>query len=184
MKLGIIGGSGAMGKWFARAAVAEKIDVIISGRNPAKLRKAGEELGVSTGSNIDVVKNAQFVIVSVSPDQFEAVIKEIAPFVRPGQFIFDVTSVKTGPVEIMHRYIKKGTILGTHPVFGPGAKNFTNQNVVLTPVSDNEKAVAATAKAFLEQRGANVSVMSPEEHDRIMTVVLGLAHFIAIVSAD
>ena len=37
---------------------------------------------------------------------------------------------------------------------------------------------------YLEARGANVSVMTPAEHDRMMTVVLGLAHFIAIVSAD
>ena len=37
---------------------------------------------------------------------------------------------------------------------------------------------------YLEARGAEVNLMTPEEHDSMMAVVLGLAHFIAIVSAD
>jgi len=184
MKIGIIGGSGAMGKWLARQALAEKFEVIISGRDGVKLRNARKELNVSTGSNIDIAKHCQVVIISVTPSQFEAVVQEIAPFIHEEQYIADLTSVKTGPVSMMHRYIKKGTILGTHPVFGPGAKNFTNQNIVLTPVTPTEQALANGIKTWLEQRGANVSMMTPEQHDRIMTVVLGLAHFIAIVSAD
>jgi len=184
MKIGIIGGSGAMGKWFARFAISEKYDVIISGRDQAKLQKAANDLGIAAGSNVEVTRQSQIIVVSVTPDQFESVIKEIAPFTRTDQIILDVTSVKSGPVEIMHRYIKNGKIIGTHPVFGPGAKNFSNQNVVLTPVSPSENSLADIAKIWLEQQGAHVSIMSPEEHDRIMTVVLGLAHFIAIVSAD
>jgi prephenate dehydrogenase len=184
MKIGIIGGSGAMGKWFARYALAEKLDVMISGRDQAKLKQSGQELGVSTGSNIDIAKQCQGIIISVTPDQFETVVKEIAPYIRSAQYIIDVTSVKAGPVSIMHQYIKHGTVLGTHPVFGPGAKDLNNQNVVLTPVGLREKAGAVIAKGWLEQHGAHVSIMTPEEHDRIMTVVLGLAHFIAIVSAD
>jgi prephenate dehydrogenase len=184
MRVGIIGGSGNMGKWFARFFVQEGMNVVISGRNQDKLRKAGKELGVPLCSNTELVKQSEAVIISVSPDQFEAVAQEIAPFTRKSQLIFDVTSVKAPPVESMHRYIKNATILGTHPVFGPGAKGFTNQNVVLTPTTDHEKALAEKVKAYLEKKGARVSVTTPQEHDRIMTVVLGLAHFIAIVSAD
>jgi prephenate dehydrogenase len=84
----------------------------------------------------------------------------------------------------MHRYINKGTILGTHPVFGPGAKSAANQNFVLTPTNEEEAVLAGKTRQYLEERGANVSIMTPPEHDRMMTVVLGLAHFIAIVSAD
>jgi len=84
----------------------------------------------------------------------------------------------------MHRYLGKGTILGTHPVFGPGAKSASNQNFVLTPTNEEEAMLAGKTRQYLEERGANVSIMTPLEHDRMMTVVLGLAHFIAIVSAD
>ena len=88
------------------------------------------------------------------------------------------------PVEVMHRYFSGCLVLGTHPVFGPGAEGLTGHNVVLTPTSDSEKALAEQAKSFLEKRGAHVKLMTPAEHDRLMAVVLGLAHYIAIVSGD
>jgi len=184
MKVGIIGGAGNMGKWFARYLQKEGMPVVISGRNQEKLRKAGKELRIPIASNVEVVKQSDVVMISVPPDILEAVVKEIAPHTHKGQIIVDVTSVKTQPVEILHRYIKKGTILGTHPVFGPGAKSLTNQNFVLTPTNKKETALANRVKKYLESKKANVSVMTPQQHDEMMTVVLGLAHFIAIVSAD
>jgi prephenate dehydrogenase len=173
-----------MGRWTARYLLKEGMQVVISGRNPEKLKTAARELGVSACSNIEAVKQADVVLLSVSPDQVEAVVREIAPHIRPDQVVMDNTSVKTRPVEAMHRHIKEALILGTHPVFGPGARNLENQNIVLTPVSEREKAFVEKVKNYLESKKARVSVMSPEEHDRVMTVVLGLAHFIAIVSAD
>lgn len=173
-----------MGKWFACYLLKEGVPVIISGRNQEKLRKAGKTLGIPVASNVDVVKKSDIVIISVPPDALETVVKEIAPHTQTRQIIIDVTSVKTQPVEIMHRYIKKGTILGTHPVFGPGAKSLANQNFVLTPTNKKEAALANRMKEYLESKGANVSVTTPQQHDETMTVVLGLAHFIAIVSAD
>ncbi len=183
-KVGIIGGGGNMGKWFARYLLKEGMPVVISGRNQEKLRKAGKELGIPIASNVEVVKQSDIVMISVPPDMLETVVKEIAPHTRQQQIIVDVTSVKTQPVEIMHRYIKKGLILGTHPVFGPGAKSLANQNFVLTPTNKEETALANRVKKYLEEKNANVSVMTPQQHDETMTVVLGLAHFIAIVSAD
>ena len=184
MKVAIIGGSGKMGMWIARQLTQEGIHVVITGRNQEKLLDAGKELGMSVAANIEGVKQADVVILSVPLDNFEPVVKEIASYVRQGQLVIDVTSLKTKPVEIMHRYIKKGSILGTHPVFGPGAKSAANQNFVLTPVNEKETVLAGKIKQFLEERKANVTIMTPQEHDRMMSVVLGLAHFIAIVSAD
>jgi prephenate dehydrogenase len=184
IKVGIIGGAGNMGKWFARFLVKEGMPVIISGRNQEKLRKTGKELKIPSDSNVELTKQSDVVIISVPPDSLETVVKEIAPHTRPSQIIVDITSVKTLPLEIMHKYLKKGTVLGTHPVFGPGAKNLTNQNFVLTPTNKKESTLANCIKKYLESKGANVSVMTPQQHDETMTVVLGLAHFIAIVSAD
>jgi len=88
------------------------------------------------------------------------------------------------PVEVMHKYIKTGTVLGAHPVFGPGARDMLNQNFVLTPTNEQEIALAQKVKQYLEVRGAGVALMTPQEHDEMMAVILGLSHFIAIVSAD
>ena len=184
MKVAIIGGSGKMGQWFARHLLKEGMQVVITGRNQEKLLAAGKELGVPIATNIEAVKQADAVILSVPLDALESVVGEIAPYTIPQQIIIDVTSLKSKPVEMMHRHINKGTILGTHPVFGPGAKSAFNQNFVLTPTNEKETILARKVGQYLEERGANVSIMTPQEHDRMMSVVLGLAHFIAIVSAD
>ncbi len=173
-----------MGMWIARHLLQEGIQVVITGQNQEKLLVAGKELCVPVATNIEGVKQADVVILSVPLDNFEPVVKEIASYIRQEQLVVDVTSLKTKPVEIMHRYIKKGSILGTHPVFGPGAKSAANQNFVLTPVNEKESVLAGKIKQSLEERKANVTIMTPQEHDRMMSVVLGLVHFIAIVSAD
>ena len=59
-----------------------------------------------------------------------------------------------------------------------------NHNFVLTPTNERETALANRVRDYLRGKGAHVTLMTPEEHDEVMTVVLGLAHFIAIVSAD
>jgi prephenate dehydrogenase len=88
------------------------------------------------------------------------------------------------PVEIMHKYIKTGLTLGTHPVFGPGARSMAKQNFILTPINEEERALAQRVREYLLTRGARVTLMAPQEHDEMMAVILGLSHFIAIVSAD
>ncbi len=84
----------------------------------------------------------------------------------------------------MHRYITSNPVLGAHPLFGPGASAVLNKNVVVTPTSNEESVLARKISAFLEEKGARVSIMSPEEHDRMMSLILGLSHFIALVTAD
>jgi prephenate dehydrogenase len=183
-KVAIVGGYGNMGQWFARFLAKEGKQVVISGRDQEKLREAAGLLGVESASNEQAVATSDAVILSVPINSFEAVVKEIAPHTHAGQYIFDITSIKLKPVDIMHKYIKKGTALGVHPMFGPGAKGIKGQRFVLTPTGTKEQALAEKTKAYLEGKGAKVELMKPGEHDEIMSVVLGLSHFIALVSAD
>ena len=184
MRVAIIGGSGKMGRWFASFLLKDGKEVIITGRNQRKLREAQQQLGVEVATSEEAVESADVVLISVPIDSFEEVVKEIAPHIHSGQVIVDITSVKAMPVEVMHKYIKTGLILGMHPVFGPGARDVASQNFVLTPTDDGERALAQKVTEYLEARGARVTSMTPREHDEMMAVVLGLAHFITIVSAD
>jgi prephenate dehydrogenase len=184
MKVAILGGYGKMGRWFARMLLSEGLQVVIAGRDRAKLEQAARELSCQCASNEEAVKQADAVILSVPIDSFETTVREIAPFVKSGQYIFDITSVKAQPVETMHTYLSGCRVLGTHPMFGPGAEGIAGQRFVLTPADDKEKKLATGVRQYLEKKGATVSVMSPSEHDELMSVVLGLSHFIALVSAD
>jgi len=133
---------------------------------------------------VEAVKNADVILLSVPIDNFAEVVEQVCPYTRPEQVIIDITSIKVFPVETMHQHIKTGLVLGTHPVFGPGARSLANQNFVLTPTDERERTLARKVGEYLETRGAKVTLMSPQEHDEMMAVILGLSHFIAIVSAD
>jgi len=185
MRIAVIGGSGNMGRWFTRFALKEGHQVTITGRNRAKLREAGKQLGVeATTDNIEAVKSSRVVLISVPIDNLEAVVEQIGPHTSDEQLIIDITSVKVLPMTAMHRHIKSRKVLGMHPMFGPGARDIANRSFMLTPTNEEEKALAERAREYLEDRGARVTLVSPEEHDEIMTVVLGLSHFIAIVAGD
>ena len=184
MKVAIIGGSGKMGRWFARHLLAEGDEVVISGRTESKVMEARRELGVDTASSVEAVKDADVILLSVPIEAFEDIVVELAPHIQPEQVVVDVTSVKVMPVAAMHRHLKTRLVLGTHPLFGPGAKGITGQNFVLTPTNNEERALAEKVRNYLETRGARVSLMTPEEHDDKMAVILGLSHFIAVVAAD
>ncbi len=185
MRVAIVGGCGKMGQWFAGQLKSEGHDILIADPKSGQTKEGHQNFtGTLLASNSEAVKRAEAVIISVPIDSLEEVITEIAPHVRSDQIVLDITSVKVLPVSLMHRHIRTGLVLGAHPVFGPGAGSFANHNVVLTPTSDSERALAEKVRAYLERRKARISLMTPDEHDELMAVVLGLAHFIAIAAAD
>lgn len=184
MKVAIIGGGGQMGAWFARFLSGRGHEVVISGRNIRKCRIVERQCPVSVAlDNVAAVDGAELVIISVLLQDFEGVVKEIAPHVGRGQKVIDITSVKKVPVEIMHANIKGATVLGTHPVFGPSSAG-KGENFVLTPTDDKERRFAGKLGSRLSMMGFNVVQVTPEEHDEAMSIILGLTHFVAFATAD
>ena len=185
MKIAIIGGAGKMGRWLAGVLKEDGRGGILADRDEERLREAGQLLGVGIApGNEAAVAGADYVLLSVPVESFEAVVSQIGSLIRPGQAVIDITSTKERPVEIMHQYVKNGLALGAHPLFGPGARHIANKNFVLTPTGDAELALAQKIEKYLQGKGARVSLMTPAEHDEMMSLVLGLSHFIALVAAD
>jgi len=174
-----------MGRWLAGFLLKDGKEVVITGRNEEKLLEASQQLGVAGSTdNAEAIRGADYILLSVPIESLEEVVKQLSPHIQTGQVVIDITSTKVLPVEIMHRHIKTGSVLGAHPLFGPGAMSPANQNFVLTPTSDEEGVLAQKIKNYLEAKGARVTLMTPQEHDETMSLVLGLSHFIAIVAAD
>lgn len=183
MRVAIIG-AGKMGRWFTKFFLDQGASVIVSSRTKEKLLKIKDEFDVEVADNITAVKNADRILICVPIENFEDAVKEIHSYVKPNQVIMDICSIKEVSVDIMHKYITKGTTLGTHPMFGPDAKSIKGQNFVLTPTNAKERQFANEFKAWLEEKKAIVSIMLPRKHDELMSVVLGLSHFVGIVTCD
>jgi prephenate dehydrogenase len=178
-------GSGKMGVWFARFCKEKGDTVVLAGRNAEKLAELKLELQVETTTDFQAaVKDADNVLICTSISSFEEIIKKIAPATRKGQLVMDICSIKAYPVDVMHEYIKEATVLGTHPVFGPGSNGVAHKAYVLTPTNPQEEAFAEQYKHWLEKEGAHVFIMTPQKHDELMSIILGLPHFIGLVACE
>jgi prephenate dehydrogenase len=184
LRVAIIG-AGKMGRWFARLFKDEGYSVVVSSRTRSKAEALRNELGVELAdTNVDAVEGADWILLCVSLDGLEPALKEVTSYIKAGQAVMEISSIKEIPVNMLHKYVTKGVTLGTHPVFGPGAKSLEGQNFVLTPVQEEEKRFAEEFKDWLEARGANVLLMVPRRHDRLMSLVLGFPHFVGLVAGD
>lgn len=185
MKIAIIGAGGKMGQWLSRFAIEEGLNIIIADRDDEKLKRMPKSplIDIIPDSR-EAASQARIIAISVPLNDFESAVREVAPHIKPGSIVLDVCSVKVRPVAVMHEYIKESLVLGTHPLFGPNVNGLSGQNVVLTPTNDKETAFARELRSYFELRGAHVTLMDPEAHDRMMAVVQGLSHFVAIAAAD
>jgi prephenate dehydrogenase len=178
-------GAGKMGIWFADFCKKKGGSVILAGRSAEKLAKLNVELQIETTIDFqDAVRNADIVLICTSISSFEEVVKEIAPITHKGQVVMDICSIKEHPVDVMHKYIKEATVLGTHPIFGPGSNGVNHKAYVFTPTNAQEEVLAEKYKQWLEKEEANVFIMSPQKHDEHMSTILGLPHFIGIVACE
>lgn len=168
MKAGIIGGTGKMGRFFARVFAAAGHEVLISGRKT--------ELSAA-----DLARDCDLVIVSVPIRDTVKVIDSIAPLMKKHQLLCDLTSLKTKPVEAMLK--AEADVIGLHPMFGPTVRSLKNQTIIVCPARAGEDRVAMLVKIF-EAQGAVCTIATPEEHDRTVAVVQGLTHYVTLCVAE
>jgi len=164
MKVAIIGGNGLMGQWFQRFFQAQGLEVLVSDLDTPQTPQ-------------EVARQAEVVIISVPIPQVRKVVKEVAPHLRPDAALMDFTSVKQVPLTTMLDHFP-GEVVGTHPLFGPGEESIQGLTMVLCP--GRGERWFNWLKDLLENAGARVKVTTATEHDRLMSVVQGLAHFTLI----
>jgi len=177
-------GAGKMGVWFAKYCKSKGDTVVIADRNQTKLAVLKTKLDVEVADFPVAVKGADRVLICVSISSFEEIVKKISSAIHKDQVIMDICSIKEYPVNVMHQYLKDALVLGTHPVFGPGSTGVKHKAYVLTPTNPREVAYAEELKDWLEKEGAHVFIMSPQKHDELMSLILGLPHFIGLVACE
>ncbi|HNU38793.1 MAG TPA: prephenate dehydrogenase/arogenate dehydrogenase family protein [Methanothrix sp.] len=173
----ILGGTGETGSWFARYFKDKGYEVAVWG--PSGRVDVAERLDVPFAHDMMAeVERSDIVLVSVTIEKTVEVIRQVAPLMRPGSLIMDVTSIKSEPVRAMKAYAPVGVeALGTHPMFGPSMPSMRGQTIILTPVEERTGQWLNEISSLFQSDGAHVEVLGPEEHDRIMAVVQALTHF-------
>lgn len=177
VKIAVIGGTRGLGRWIANFLAEKGLDVTITGRNTTEGELVSKKIGTSyTNNNAMAAETSDVVIISVPIQATPRIIEELAPLMKPGSLIMDVTSVKEESSMLMEQYAAEGVeVVPTHPMFGPRIRSLDGQVVVLTPSKDG--SWYTKVYEFLENENARIIVTTPEIHDRMMSIVQGLTHF-------
>jgi len=125
-------------------------------------------------TNIDAVKDADVVAIAVPMASTVEVIKEIGPHCKKDALLFDVTSTKTLPIKTMLDYFD-GSVIGTHPLFGPNVHSLQGQKIAVICGRDNGEWHNWLC-SILSARGLSILDTTAEEHDKAMGIVQVLTH--------
>jgi prephenate dehydrogenase len=176
-KMLILGGTGETGSWFARYFSRKGFEIALWG--PSGRRDIAQSLGLRFAEDMMAeVEESDVVLVSVPIDRTVDMIRQIAPSMRPGSLLMDVTSLKAESMRAMLACAPEGVeILGTHPMFGPTMPGLGGQTIILTPAEGRCSTWLPSMKELFEADGARVEILPAEEHDQIMSVVQALTHF-------
>ncbi len=163
--IGIVGGTGGIGKWFAAFFRGADYPVHVTGR--------------STGMPLpELTTRCRVVIVSVPIAATPDTIRRVGPHLPPDSLLMDFTSLKEEPVKDMLK-ATTAEVVGCHPLFGPDCPSLAGQNIVLCP--GRGEWWLNRMEGLFAKGGARVTVTTPAEHDRMMALVQGLTHLETIL---
>jgi chorismate mutase/prephenate dehydrogenase len=124
---------------------------------------------------VDLASRHDLVIVAVPISVTVDVIREVAPHVRAGACLCDITSVKRGPLEAMLSSAPETVdVVGTHPMFGPSGDDMDRQRVVVC--RGRGSAGETRVRRLFESFGAEIIEATAEEHDAQMSLIQVLVH--------
>jgi len=164
-RITIVGGEGAMGRFFG-----------------ARMRAQGHQVRSLDRGDWDrapeLLGDADLALLCAPIDAMGGVMGRAAGHLRAGALLADVCSLKAEPVRAMLE-AHAGPVIGLHPMFGPGVGSMLSQRVVVCPGRNG--GAARWLLEALEADGALLTEATPEEHDRMMLVVQAMRHFATIV---
>lgn len=136
------------------------------------------------------LKNIDFTIVSLHPEQTVNFILENAENFKEGSLVIDTCGVKKAVVETVSEPLnEKGVIFaGCHPMAGREfsgfdyslAELYENASFIITPCENTPSFVTDFLREFaLKLHFGKAVISSPEEHDKAIAFTSQLAHIVS-----
>ncbi|MGQ9664128.1 MAG: prephenate dehydrogenase/arogenate dehydrogenase family protein [bacterium] len=170
----VIGGLGAMGCWFTHFFQNQGHRVSV-----CDIRGRGLK-GIPYYRNLSIaLKGKSCVLISTPLNVVPEMIDEISRLKYQG-IVFDIASVKTYLIPAIKRASKNGLkFTSIHPMFGPSCHTLTDKIICLCSCgcSTADKKILS----FFKDTAATLINLSFDEHDRLVSYVLGFSHFINIL---
>ncbi len=185
--LGLIGGSYAK----ALKRMGYKVDAIDS--NEDSINFALENEIIDKGASYDdpeIIREADVIIVALYPHSVRAWIEKNQQYIKQGIRLTDVTGIKSVVVYDVQKILRKDLeFIAAHPMAGrevSGVRNsddniFRDANFIVVKTEANTyDAVEWCRRLGMILGFRRISVLTPEEHDRVIAFVSQLTHCIAV----
>lgn len=175
-KIAVVGGTGKMGRLISRLLKKDGFKVTVCSRRLEAAKKVAKKLGVSYNTIRDGVREAEVVVVSVPLENTYQVCKDVAQQMRKGALLVEISSVKTGITDKLTKELPKQIkYLSIHPLFGPQAKSLNQKNVAI--IKTKMTPCSRQVIVYLKGKGAQITFLSVDEHDKAMAVAQVMHHF-------
>ncbi len=156
--------------------------VVVTGRNLEKAKALAKRYKVEWGEPEEVAKKVEWLILAVPPEAVPELVRKLAPLMRSGALISDISSVKKDLIEkvleVLPEYIE---YISLHPLFGPEVEPL-GESIVVIPVKSYDYW-PRLVENILASMGFEIITATPEEHDKAMAVTQVLHHF-ALTALD
>jgi cyclohexadieny/prephenate dehydrogenase len=185
-------GCGLIGSSILRAIKSKKLAKEIkvfdhSKEVTAYLKK--EDICTNVSNNIQqCVVNSDLIIIATPLSSYKEIILSIKDSLKKNTILTDTGSVKKEVMKIIHNinltdihWIPSHPIAGTEES-GPRAgriEMFENRWCIISPPKNCEEKSVKSLKVLWEKIGCKVKIMTPEEHDEILSLTSHLPHAIA-----
>ena len=171
----VVGGCGRMGNWISGFFDNQGHDVLCCDTSELESPYPRVELTDTE------VHEADVVVVSVPLTRSPEVLKELLEL-RPEGLVFDLCSVKREVEPILRDGGSSGLMVTSlHPLFGPDVTTLYGRKIVICSCG-NRRADAA-AHALFAETAADISILDAGEHDKLMTLTLGMSHALNLLFA-
>ncbi len=192
MNIGIIG-LGLMGASFAKRLSPQKDKTIYGIDQNKQTIQTALELNIIKEGSTDpdkLIKKCNLIILALYPTMIKPWIVENQQYLESGTILMDISGVKTNIVEPVQAILREDLeLISIHPMCGRESRGidfaqadiFDNANYIIVPTDKNTaKAIEAAKQLGKDLRVKNISILSCEEHDRMIGFLSQLTHVIAV----
>ena len=192
MNIGIIG-LGLMGASFAKRLSPQKDKTIYGIDQNEQTIQTALELNIIKEGSTDpdkLIKKCNLIILALYPTMIKPWIVENQQYLGSGTILMDISGVKTNIVEPVQAILREDLeLISIHPMCGRESRGidfaqadiFDNANYIIVPTNKNTPTAIEAAKQLgKDLRVKNISILSCEEHDRMIGFLSQLTHVIAV----
>lgn len=185
-------GVGLIGGAFIRQIKRTLPDTSVFGCDePIRLLPVFEEGLIDKGDldSVGLLPEASLIVLASSPDTNIQHLKKIAPHLKRGQLVIDVTSTKTTICRLAeHLDLNGAEFIGGHPFMGSEKQGFSASSEVkadgavfcLSPTSKSSEVSIGRITRWLCDLNFQVEIMDAQTHDLVAARISHLVQMVAV----